>query len=94
MKTQCTRTVDPQGRVSIPGYLRELTGINPGEVVTVEADDKGIRIYATGDCCCICGGNQDDAPLLKTTIGPFERKFCVSCARTITTTLNKKEETK
>jgi len=30
MKTKTTRLVDPQGRVSIPGYLRELAGINPG----------------------------------------------------------------
>lgn len=87
MKTSTTRIVDPMGRVSIPGYLRKVTGINPGDTVTVEADDKGIRISATGDCCCICGEGAKN--LLKVPIGPSEHKFCVNCARAITTTLNK-----
>lgn len=86
-KTSTTRIVDPAGRVSIPGYLRELTGINPGDVVTVEADDKGIRISATGDRCCICGEGAEN--LLTVSIGPTEHKFCVNCARAITTKLNK-----
>lgn len=81
MKTKCTRTVDPQGRVSIPGYLRELTGINPGAVVTVEADDKGIRISATGDRCCICGEGAKN--LLRVPIGPNVHTFCASCANAI-----------
>lgn len=87
MKTSTTRIVDPMGRVSIPGYLRKVTGINPGDTVTVEADDKGIRISATGDRCCICG--EGAADLLNVPIGPSEHKFCVNCARSICEIVNK-----
>ena len=90
MKTKTTRLVDPVGRISIPGYLRELTGIRPGDTVTVEADkDNSIRIYATGDRCCICGESQDAAKMLTVPIGPHEHPFCVNCARTICNTLKK-----
>ena len=89
MKTSTTRLVDPQGRVSIPGYLRELSGINPGDTVTVEADSDGIHIYATEDRCCICGESQEVDKLLTATIGPFKHQFCVRCARTICNTLKK-----
>ena len=37
MATKITRNVDPQGRVSIPDYIRKLVGINPGDTVTIEA---------------------------------------------------------
>lgn len=87
MKTKTTRLVDPQGRVSIPGYLRELAGINPGDTVTVEVDDSGIRIYSSADRCCICGEAHEK--MLTATIGPFKHQFCVNCARTICNTLKK-----
>lgn len=87
MKTKTTRLVDPQGRVSIPGYLRELAGINPGDTVTVEVDDDGIRIYSSGDRCCICGESHEK--MLPATIGPFKHLFCTSCAQTICNTLKK-----
>lgn len=87
MKTSTTRIVDPQGRVSIPGYLRELSGIDPGSTVTVEADSDGIRIYANSDRCCICGESHEK--MLEATIGPFKHQFCVNCARTICNTLKK-----
>lgn len=87
MKTKTTRLVDPQGRVSIPGYLRELAGINPGDTVTVEVDSVGIHIYANEERCCICGESPKE--LLTATIGPFKHQFCVNCARTICNTLKK-----
>ena len=87
MKTKTTRLVDPQGRVSIPGYLRELAGIKPGDTVTVEAYDDGIYIQPNGDRCCICGESAEN--LLTATIGPFKHQFCVNCARTICNTLKK-----
>ena len=90
MKTKTTRTVDPQGRVSIPGYLRELAGINPGDTVTVEVgEDNALRISANSDRCCICGESHEVEKLLKVPIGPYEHLFCVDCARTICTTLKK-----
>ena len=90
MKTKTTRIVDNVGRISIPGYLRELADINPGDTVTVEVSkDNSIRIYATGDRCCFCGESQDTAKMLKVTIGPNEHPFCVNCARTIYNTLKK-----
>lgn len=89
MKTSTTRLVDPQGRVSIPGYLRELAGITPGDTVTVEADDSGIHIRSSSDRCCICGKNYDVDKLLKVPIGPQKHLFCVNCARTICNTLKK-----
>lgn len=85
--TKADRIVDPQGRVSIPGYLREIAGINFGDTVTVEADSDGIHIYAKEDRCCICGERHEK--MLPATIGPFEHKFCVRCARTICNTLKK-----
>lgn len=89
MKTKTNRLVDPQGRVSIPGYLRELAGINPGDTVTVEVDHDGIHIYPKEDRCCICGESHEDVNLLTSKIGPHEHKFCVNCARTICNTLKK-----
>lgn len=89
MKTKTTRFVDPAGRVSIPSYLRELVGISTGDTVIVEAQDNAIRIYASGDRCCICGESQDDVNLLTPKIGPYEHKFCVHCARAIAGTLKK-----
>lgn len=91
MKTKTTRIVDPQGRVSIPGYFRDLAGINLGDTVTVEAgSDNSLRIYANSDRCCICGESHDADKLLKVPIGPNEHLFCVNCARTICNTLKKK----
>jgi len=87
MKTKTTRLVDPQGRVSIPGYLRELAGINPGDTVTVEVDNDGIHIHAKEERCCICGESHEK--LLPATIGPFTHLFCVNCARAICNTLKK-----
>ena len=87
MKTSTTRLVDPQGRVSIPGYLRELAGINPGDTVTVEVDNDGIHIYAARARCCIC--SESPKELLTATIGPFKHQFCVRCARIICNTLKK-----
>ena len=88
--TKTDRIVDPQGRVSIPGYIRELAGINFGDTVTVEVgEDKSIRIYASGDRCCICGEIHAPDKMLTTTIGPYEHKFCINCARTICNTLKK-----
>ena len=88
MKTKTNRLVDLQGRVSIPGYLRELAGINPGDTVTVEVgEDNVLRIYAAGDRCCICG--ESHAKMLQVPIGPHKHPFCVNCARTIATTLKK-----
>lgn len=81
MKTKTTRLVDPQGRVSIPGYLRELAGINPGDTVTVEVDDSGIRIYASENRCCICGESHEK--MLSVIIGPNKHRFCIRCAHAI-----------
>lgn len=90
MKKNTTRLVDPQGRVSIPGYIRELVGINPGDTVNVEVgEDNAIRIYASSDRCCICGESQDPAKMLQIAIGPYKHPICVSCARTIVATLEK-----
>ena len=89
MKTSTTRLVDPQGRVSIPGYLRELADINPGDTVTVEADSDGIHIYSSVDRCCICGESHAPEKLLTATIGPFKHQFCVRCAQIICNTLKK-----
>lgn len=80
--TKANRIVDPQGRVSIPGYIRELTGIGLGDSVTVEVgDDNTLRIYANSNRCCICGEGAEN--LLTVPIGPYEHKFCVNCARSI-----------
>ena len=87
MKTKTNRLVDPQGRVSIPGYLRELAGINPGDSVTVEVDDSGIHIYPSAERCCICGESHEN--MLPVPIGPITHLFCVNCARTICNTLKK-----
>lgn len=81
MKTKTTRLVDPQGRVSIPGYLRELGGINPGDSVTVEVDDSGIHIYPSADRCCICGESHEK--MLSVLIGPKKHLFCIRCAYAI-----------
>lgn len=94
MKTKTTRVIDQAGRVSIPGYLRELSGINTGDTVNVEVDNDGIHIYSSVDRCCICGESQDADNLLPVTIGHTEHKFCVNCAKTIVNTLEKKEATK
>ena len=88
MKKKTTRLVDPQGRVSIPGYLRELAGINAGDTVTVEVgEDNVLRIYASSDRCCICGESHEK--MLPVPIGPYKHPFCVNCARTIANTLKK-----
>lgn len=90
MKTKTTRLVDPQGRVSIPGYLRELAGINAGDTVTVEVgEDNVLRIYASSDRCCICGESQAPAEMLQVAIGPHTHPICAPCARMIVTTLKK-----
>lgn len=90
MKTNTTRVVDPQGRVSIPGYIRELVGINPGDTVTVEVgDDNTLRIYSGSDHCCICGESHDVNKLLKVPIGPSEHLICVNCALRICNLLKK-----
>lgn len=90
MKKKTTRTVDPAGRVSIPGYIRELANINPGDTVTLEVgEDNVLRIYVSGDSCCICGESQEPANMLQVAIGPYTHQICVNCARTIVTTLKK-----
>ncbi len=86
MKKKTTRLVDPAGRVSIPGYLRELAGINPGDTVTVEVgEDNALRIYASSGRCCIC-----DKPIngAKITVGT-DMHICIECARAIAYTLDK-----
>lgn len=86
MKTKTTRLVDPQGRVSIPGYLRELAGINPGDTVTVEVgEDNALRIYASSERCSICEKPIKGA---KVTVGK-DVHICIGCARAIAHTLNK-----
>lgn len=88
MKKKTTRLMDPQGRVSIPGYLRELAGINPGDTVTVEVgEDNVLRIYASSDRCCICG--ESHKKMLPVPIGQEEHLFCINCARAICNTLKK-----
>ena len=80
MKKKTTRQVDPQGRVSIPGYIRELAGINPGDTVTVEVgEDSTLRIYASSERCCIC-----EKPIKgsKITVGT-DVHICIECARAI-----------
>ena len=82
MKKKTTRQVDPQGRVSIPGYIRELAGINAGDTVTVEVgEDNVLRIYANSDRCCICGENHEK--MLSVLIGPNKHLFCLRCAQAI-----------
>ena len=84
MKTKTTRLVDNCGRVSIPGYLRELTGLKFGDTVTVEVEaDNSIRIRAIEESCCICEEKPEGSELLEVTIGPDKRKFCTHCARAI-----------
>ena len=87
MKTKTYRVVDPQGRISIPGYLRELADINPGDTVTVDVDKGGIHIYAARARCCICSESHEK--MLPVTIGPTEHLFCVRCAQAICNTLKK-----
>lgn len=82
MKKKTTRLVDPQGRVSIPGYLRELAGINPGDTVTLEVgEDNAIRIYSNSGRCCICGKSEEK--MLSVLIGPNKHLFCIHCAQAI-----------
>lgn len=89
MKTKTTRIVDPQSRVSIPGYIRELTGINPGDNVTVEvAPDGSIRISANKDRCCIC--DESHERMLSVPIGPNKHLFCINCAQAIANRAPKK----
>ena len=86
MKKKTTRQVDPQGRVSIPGYIRELAGINPGDTVTVEVgEDNALRIYASSERCSICEKPINGA---KITVGK-DVHICIECARAIAYTLNK-----
>ena len=81
MATKITRNVDPQGRVSIPDYIRKLVGINPGDTVTIEAgDDKALRIYSGSDRCCICDEIHDADKLLEMPVGHRERRICTNCA--------------
>lgn len=86
MKKKTTRLVDPQGRVSIPGYLRELAGINPGDTVTVEVgEDNVLRIRAVRGRCSICEKPVKGA---KITMGQ-NWHICIECARAIAHELNK-----
>lgn len=87
MATKITRTVDPQGRVSIPDYIRKLVGINPGDPVTIEVgEDNTLRIYSSTGRCCICGNSHDVDKLLKVPIGSSHHLFCVTCALRICST--------
>ena len=89
MKTKTTRLMDPAGRVSIPAYLRELTGINPGDNVTVEVEQDGsIRIRANKDRCCIC--DESHERMLSVRIGPNDHLFCIHCAQAIANRAPKK----
>lgn len=84
MKTKTNRLVDSCGRISIPGYLRELIGLKFGDTVTVEVEaDNSIRIRAAEEVCCICSEKPEGSELLEVPIGPNKHKFCAHCARAI-----------
>ncbi|MGN0999729.1 MAG: AbrB/MazE/SpoVT family DNA-binding domain-containing protein [Faecousia sp.] len=82
MKTKTTRQIDAQGRISLPGYIRNEMKLGPGNIVSVEIDDEGVvHIKSAAERCCICDKDMDDASA-KIEIGS-DKKICYDCALAI-----------
>ena len=90
MTTRTVCKVDPQGRVFIPGFVRELCSIRPGDAVTIEVDkDNSIRIFPEIDRCYVCGELKTKEKLQTVTIGHRDQRICTGCVRKIVTAANK-----
>ena len=91
MKAKTTRQIDAQGRISLPGYMRNAMKLGSGNTVSVEIDDKGIiHIQATAESCSICNKPLDDTS--KSLDMGRGYRICHRCCQLIACSVRKEGE--
>ena len=72
------RQIDELGRVVIPKDMRRILGIDCGDKIVFEADDKKITISRLEDACVFCNSRHE--------LQNFNDKYvCKECLRLLKT---------
>ena len=70
------KIVDHLGRIVLPGELRRVLNLEPGDELDVQWQEPHLVLARVADACIICGGIDDLNPVRATYV-------CRSCIREI-----------
>jgi AbrB family looped-hinge helix DNA binding protein len=56
------RKIDSLGRIVIPSEIRQLLGLNEGDIVEIDVEDGSIVLHPMIEQCPVCGLPQRSRP--------------------------------
>ncbi|MEA4875646.1 AbrB/MazE/SpoVT family DNA-binding domain-containing protein [Anaerorhabdus sp.] len=93
MKTDISviKVLDDKGRVVIPKELRDIASLQPGDVMKIIADTKGITLRKVGIVDHVVQSSQDIESVVQNALNSLSQSKQLKVAKTILQTLERNQ---